>query len=130
LQPRSVDMVSGGQFWNELYTTDLERAQAFYGKLFGWVPQEIDNSGRTKINNLAGRFTTVFHDCKKAEHPLDKPQWIVSFAVKDIDAAVGAIADETIVWGQNAHGAAICIKDPNGAIFFVSEIVEQSGWFY
>src|SRR5918994_1938290 len=58
-QPRSqigATLVNdiGALRWNELATTDVQRAKSFYGQLFGWG-YETDDSGYTTIMNAGSR---------------------------------------------------------------------------
>ncbi len=132
LQPRSTKMVDGGHFWNELFTTDLDRSVAFYSGLFGWKSAETDGQARLLINNLAGSLVTAFQDCSVTPAPLDKPQWTVSFATHDLDSFVKRLKVEEqdkLIWVKNRKAASICAADPNGAIFIVSQVNQDGGWF-
>ncbi|MCW8928895.1 MAG: VOC family protein [Gammaproteobacteria bacterium] len=35
----------GAFSWNELMTTDVDGAKAFYGKMFGWVLEDMESNG-------------------------------------------------------------------------------------
>lgn len=132
LQPRSIDKHPGGHFWNELYTPDPMGVAKFYKELFGWVCQETDQEGRYRVNNLAGRMTTAFQDNSSSPEPLNKPQWTVTFACTSIETLIerlGIKGCPELAWVRNADGAAVCLTDPNGAAFFISEVAESSGWF-
>lgn len=132
LQPRSTEMIPGAHFWNELYTSDPEKSAAFYSELFGWAIESDHEDGNWRVNNLAGRLTTAFQDCSKAIEPLNVPQWTVCFAVEDLETFVMESfsgADGEAKWTRNANGAALCLKDPNGAIFLVSDFNSRNTRF-
>jgi len=132
LQARTTKMVAGGHFWNELYVPDLDAAAVFYSTLFGWKVSKADAAGRCEVKNLAGSPTTAFQENATSPNPLNTPQWTVSFACDDIDRFVKSLsaADrESMLWIKNKQGAAIYIRDPNGAAFVVSQVVPGTGWF-
>ena len=132
LQPRSTKMVDGGYFWNELFTNDVERSVAFYRGLFGWKPAERDGKKRRLIHNLADSLVTAFQDCSELPAPLNKPQWTVSFATSDLNSFMHALPQQEqdkLVWVKNRNAASICVSDPNGAAFIVSQVSGDSGWF-
>jgi len=63
---------------------------------------------------------------------LNKAQWSVSFACEDLENFVSRLPgapEESGLWVKNKNGAAVCVTDPNGALFMVSQVVEQGGWF-
>ena len=132
LQPRTTKMVAGSHFWNELYTPEPEQAATFYSALLGWKMGKPDEDGRTRVNNLAGSITTAIQDCTKMPASLNKAQWSVSFACEDLENFVSRLPgapEESGLWVKNKNGAAVCVTDPNGALFMVSQVVEQGGWF-
>jgi len=133
LQPRSTKMVAGGHYWNELYTPDPDSAAAFYGTLLGWKVQKPDATGRRRVNNLAGSPTTAFLSTENSPAPLNEPQWTVSFACQNIDSfaeSLSPLSRENMLWIKNKRGAALCVTDPNGAVFVVSQVIEEHGWFF
>lgn len=133
LQPRSSKMIAGGHYWNELYTPNPEGAAEFYGALLGWKCGKPDSTGRYRVNNLAGSLTTAFQDNTKSQFPLSEAQWTVSFAVADLDHFVEGLSPldrDRMLWVRSKKGAAVCVTDPNGAVFLVSQVIEESSWFF
>jgi predicted enzyme related to lactoylglutathione lyase len=88
-QPRShigATLVNdiGALCWNELATTNVERAKAFFAELFGWE-YERDERGYTTIRN-AGRRNGGMRDQTEAERGIP-PSWLPYFTVEDADRA-------------------------------------------
>lgn len=131
LQPRSMKMVQGAHFWNELYSTDAERAVNFYKELFKWRIGKTDANGRKRVENLAGQLTSAIRQVSTND-PIHSSQWTVSFATNRfarVKEQLMAGAVPIIEGVHNAPNKDICVKDPNGALFFVSEIHEDRNWF-
>ena len=113
----------GALTWNELHTTDLDGASAFYGALFGWTTEAmptgdgppylvISNSGRSN-----GGIT--------ATQPGEPPNWVPYFAVSSVDDALseaneggGATLAGPIPMPQ---GRIAVLRDPQGAVFALWE---------
>ncbi len=81
--------VQPGKFsWNELVTTDVESASAFYTNLFGWstVPfgqhYILFNNGDQSVAGLM-----------KSPQPGRPAQWIAYVSVEDVDASVAKALD-------------------------------------
>jgi predicted enzyme related to lactoylglutathione lyase len=77
-QPRSrigAELVneSGALCWNELATTDVERAESFFGELFGWE-YETDDSGYVSVKN-AGRLNAGMREQSEQERRAP-PAWL------------------------------------------------------
>jgi uncharacterized protein len=81
----------GAFCWNELITTDLDAAKAFYKAVFGWDANDVGPPGgeqpyvewRLGDNPVGGMMP------KTPEMPPDMPPlWGVYFAVADCDASV------------------------------------------
>jgi predicted enzyme related to lactoylglutathione lyase len=72
--------------WNELVTTDVDGATAFYGALFGWkadrVPGPITRASLSLDDLLIGGVHTP------TPPEGDTPRWTVSFSVADADESV------------------------------------------
>src|SRR5204862_3401903 len=132
----------GALNFNSLNTRDPERAEAFYGAVFGWrhaggmwqMPgygdhlEERDPDVRKRVRELGG--PEGFEDVVAALQPLegDGPaHWSVTFGVDD--------ADETAALAQRLGGTVLAgpldvpwvrmavIADPAGATFVASQFV-------
>jgi predicted enzyme related to lactoylglutathione lyase len=115
---------AGSFCWNQLYTSDAERAASFYGELFGWrreratlpMPPYDYTVFRLGELNVAGMMVIP-----KEWGPVP-PHWIVYFAVESCDAgnrdAVGLGADSVFPPTDFPNvGRLAILKDPQGAAF-------------
>jgi uncharacterized protein len=78
----------GSFCWQELYTSDPQRAADFYSGLFGWKREarHVD-FGDYVIFELGGRMVAGMMKSPKEWGPVP-PHWLVYFAVDDCDASV------------------------------------------
>jgi uncharacterized protein len=74
----------GALCWNELATTDVERAKSFFGELLGWQ-YETDDSGYVSIIN-AGRRNGGMREQTERERGTP-PSWLPYFSVESGDEA-------------------------------------------
>lgn len=105
--------------WNELQTSDRERARAFYQEVFGWTDR-LDDTGYV-----------TWHDgdrvqCGAIQIGDDwgdvSPHWLVYFLVDDVDATAACALE---LGGKVHHGPSAAgelgrlavLADPQGAIF-------------
>jgi uncharacterized protein len=110
----------GAWAMSSLHTTDLERAEAFYGDLFAW---ELEPESETPFRHwrLAGEIVAVATATDGVSVPA---HWSVNFAVPDPDA----IAQQTATLGGNVLMAPFdtpgfrnaVIADPQGGLIAVS----------
>jgi uncharacterized protein len=126
-QPRSrigATLVNdvGALCWNELATTDVEQAQAFFGELLGWQ-YEPDESGYASITN-GGRLNGGIRPQTERERGIP-PNWLPYFTVENVDDAAGhaeRLGGRTMVPASEIHiGRIAVIADPHGAAFAVFE---------
>jgi uncharacterized protein len=110
----------GALFWNELATTDIERAQSFFGELLGWE-HETDESGYTLIRN-AGSLNGGMREQTEQERGLE-PNWLPYFTVEGADDAARhaeQAGGRTLVPTTDiSFGRIAVIADPQGAAFAV-----------
>jgi predicted enzyme related to lactoylglutathione lyase len=87
---RSAEVVNevGAWSWNELVTPDVQAASRFYGELFGWEPQPIQDLARLAWR-IGERLIAGAHEPMPGEPP--PPRWDVSFRVADVDATVSRV---------------------------------------
>jgi uncharacterized protein len=126
-QPRSqigATLVNeiGALCWNELATSNVERAKAFFGELLGWQYQTAD-SGHTTIKN-AGRLNGGMREQTEQERGLE-PNWLPYFTVESAGVAARQAEDaggRTVVSTRDfSFGRTAVIADPHGAAFAVFE---------
>jgi uncharacterized protein len=111
--------------WNELQTRDSEAAGDFYGGLFGWETEPIEDDGRvvyTTIKN-AGNQNGGF--VPMAEQHGDPPSfWLPYFTVSSRDAMEKALRlGGTVLAGplDLPSGKIAVLDDPQGAAFAIFE---------
>ena len=124
-------LLKHGRFsWNELMTTDVEGARAFYGKLFGWqyegfpmenMTYEVIHSGGEEIGGMMPMLPEA------GDHP---PAWGTYITVDDVDATV-KLAEAL---GGKIHqpptdiprvGRFAVLQDPQGAYIAVITYVKE-----
>lgn len=119
----------GALTWNECQTPDVAAAAKFYGELFGWGTDEMDMGPQ-------GTYTVFTLDADGVAGgmtpPMDEvpPHWSTIFAVDDTDGCVetarqagGSIIVEPF---DIPIGRQAVIADPQGAVFSVIQMAEQS----
>jgi predicted enzyme related to lactoylglutathione lyase len=106
--------------WNELMTTDVAGAKAFYGGLFGWRPQDKPMPDMTY---------TVFHRgtdqaAGLMKHPMPgaPPAWLSYVQVENVDASaakVPGLGGTVVVPPMDIPeiGRFAVATDPQGATF-------------
>ncbi len=124
-----ADLVNepGAFCWNELYTTDPNKAADFYMGLFGWTKDARHmDYGEYVIFNQGGRQMCGMMQIPKEWGPVP-PHWLVYFAVDDCDASVakatslGAKAMMPPMDIDNV-GRFAMLTDPEGAGFAVIKL--------
>jgi predicted enzyme related to lactoylglutathione lyase len=83
--PETKEMPAMGTFvWNELHSTDPEKAKAFYGEVFGWKFDGMD-MGPMGTYHLAKRGEAQTAGLMKTMVP-GHSYWLNYVGVKDVDA--------------------------------------------
>lgn len=112
--------------WNELITTDLDAAKAFYKSVFGWDAEDMGPPGGPPAYTewkLAGKSVGGMM-AKSAEMPADMPpNWGVYFAVADTDASVAKAQElgASVLMGPAdiEPGRFAVLADDLGAVFSI-----------
>ncbi len=126
-QPRArigAELVNdtGALCWNELATTDIERAKSFFGQLLGWE-YETDESGYVSVTN-AGRLNGGMREQTEQERRVP-PAWLPYFTVRSADESerhAVQLGGRTLVpSAESPRGRHAVIVDPQGAAFAVFE---------
>ncbi|MFF8726895.1 VOC family protein [Streptomyces sp. NPDC015171] len=111
---------AGALIWNELHTSDVGAATAFYGEALGIGIQPLEGADSYWELQVGGR--TVGGATRLAEDPPGTPpHWLTYFAVDDVDST----ADALIRGGGNVlvppfdmmAGRMTVVTDPQGAPF-------------
>ena len=79
----------GSFCWNELATTDLDAARAFYTQVFGWERLDQGATHAADAYTLAGEILCGAHSAGEGEFPA----WSVWFAVEDCEASAAKVAE-------------------------------------
>ena len=114
----------GALCWNELATTDTERARDFYTGLFGWTVEQQDMGTMTYTTFLRGGERAAGMYAITEEMAGMPPSWMVYFAVEDCDASTARARE----LGAQVHvtpadipgvGRFAMMADPQGAMFSI-----------
>jgi len=102
--------------WNELATTDVAGARAFYTTVFGWGT-EAGRPDDAAIFTLGGEVLCGAHTAGEGEFPA----WSIWFSVEDCDAAAAKVTElgGSIFMPPSDmdFGRGAVVADPQGAVF-------------
>ena len=113
----------GFMTWNELATSDVDRAKQFYTDLFGWgaETQAFEGGFEYTTFSVDQRAYSGTYDMSGIVPDGTPPHWSVYFSVDDTDAAVERARDRgaTILRepSDTEFGRMAVIADPQGAVF-------------
>ncbi len=103
--------------WNELATTDVAAARAFYTAVFGWGIDDAASSDAAAIFTIGGEMVCGSHLAGEGEYP----SWTVWLAVDDCDASAARASElgGKIMVPPNDmdFGRGAVVADPHGAVF-------------
>jgi len=113
--------------WNELATTDTDKAADFYSKLFGWTFKKSDGGAMpyTEIVNAGREMGGMYKLTPEMEGV--PPHWLIYYSVEDCNAT----ADKAKSMGARLNvpptdiphvGRFSVISDPQGAVFAVIKL--------
>ncbi len=122
----------GAPCWNELMTTDTQKAGEFYSQLFGWQKSEHDMGGTQYTMFLQGEVPVAGMMTLPPEASGAPPHWMLYFSVDDCDGGVARATE---------MGARVCappmdiptigrmavLMDPQGAAFSIIKLDPQPG---
>jgi predicted enzyme related to lactoylglutathione lyase len=110
----------GALCWNELATTDVERAMSFFGELLGWE-YEAAEGGYVSIRNAAA-LNGGMREQTERERGVP-PGWLPYFTVENADEAAHRaelLGGRRLTPTTEAHvGQFAVVADPQGAAFAV-----------
>jgi len=113
----------GALCWNELATTDVERAKSFFGALLGWEYETDPDSSYVSIRN-AGSLNGGIRQQSEQEHDMP-PNWLPYFTVENADDAARRaeqLGGRRLNPTMEIHiGRFAVVADPQGAAFAVFE---------
>jgi predicted enzyme related to lactoylglutathione lyase len=113
-------MAHGSIVWNELTTSDLERAKAFYAETLGWFYEEIDTpAGPYTLARVPNQSRPVAGLVSWPPTERDADDWFAYAGVDDIAAVVGAVVaaggSAAPIFEVPGVGLFAVVTDPNGA---------------
>jgi len=120
---------AGSLVWNELNSRDLPTAKAFYSKVFGWEPYDVEMEGMGYTEVKLGDKTIAGMMAMPDMVPDHVPShWLVYFGVEDTDAAVAKAtelgATTLVPPTEIPPGRFAVLSDPDGATFAVIQLSE------
>ena len=112
--------------WNELATTDLDAATAFYTTVFGWGIDPDAGADTAKIFTVDGDMVCGAHAAGEGEFPA----WSVWFSVEDCDAAAARATElgGSVLVPPNDmdFGRGAVIADPQGAVLGIGAMAQPA----
>jgi predicted enzyme related to lactoylglutathione lyase len=117
----------GAMTWNELFTSDVDRAGKFYASTFGWTltPVDMGQMGTYTLFGRAGQKNNVGGMMPLGPQMKGVPaHWLIYFAVTDVDASAklaGESGGKVLSPPMDIPnvGRFATIQDPQGAVFAV-----------
>ena len=120
----------GSLGWNELNTTDLDAADAFYASVFGWTRDSAPMQGQagdyyffTLEENGVGGMIQI-----QPEWGEVPPHWSTYLCVADVDASFGKAlvlgAEAVVPVTQESNVRFAFLKDPQGVYVGIVQFVE------
>jgi uncharacterized protein len=105
---------------NELTTTDLGAARAFYGDLFGWATEEVDTGpGGPEIVSVTN--DGVLNASMSSAQPGEPPHWRPYFTVESAETGADRVRElgGATLFGPIPlpEGGIAVARDPQGAVF-------------
>lgn len=112
--------------WDELQSRDPEAAIAFYGGLFDWDAERIEEDGRLVYVTLRNAGGSNGGMMPMPERQGDAPSaWLAYFTVPSSDAGVERVRElggEVLAGPMNVgNGRIAVVRDPQGAAFALFE---------
>ncbi len=127
-----VSNVPGAPCWIELFTSDLEAAQRFYGSLFGWTTEASgpDYGGYVTFLHHGAPIAGCMHNDGSAGAPSSWSVYLESDNAADTAAMAkangGQVVVEAMQVGEMGHLA--FVVDPGGATVGIWQGLEHPGF--
>ncbi len=123
----------GSLGWNELSTTNVDRAGSFYGGLFGWAPKSSEMPGMVYTTFMLGNTDAMAGGmmAQPKEMAGAPSMWTVYFSVADADKTVEAaksLGGKVLVPPTDIPtiGRFAVLTDPQGAAFSVIKFIPRT----
>jgi predicted enzyme related to lactoylglutathione lyase len=117
----------GALAMNELDIRDFDGATRFYGDVFGWTVEPIEQDGQVAYGSaqLDGRLVAGVLPMGSQFPPEVPAHWVPYFGVEDLDASaanVGQLGGEVLMGPTPVPaGRFAVLRDPHGAVFSIFE---------
>jgi predicted enzyme related to lactoylglutathione lyase len=115
--------VPGALTWNELHTSDIDGARAFYGELLGWTTREMTADGGPAYHVIrqGERSNGGIMETQEGE----SANWVPYFATSSLEDALAKLSEgggERVAGPISFPGGQIAVaRDPEGAPFCLWE---------
>lgn len=124
----------GAMCWNELMTSDVEKAKSFYSDFLGWTYDKMDmgnGSDYWVIQNAGRPNGGIFPLIGEMEGM--PPMWAIYFTVADIEATAAKIEPaggkiHVPITEATGTGTFIMIEDPAGAMVYLMQLEQAQPW--
>ena len=123
-----VKDVPGSVSWIELHSSDVNKAKAFYGSVFGWGTHDSDMGGTAYTEFKIGDASIAGGTPLRPGEENVPSHWLVYFAVADVDATTKQaqeLGGSALVPAMDFPGGRFSvIRDPQGAVFGLLRMTE------
>jgi predicted enzyme related to lactoylglutathione lyase len=147
-QGAQVANTPGAWNFSDLHTPDPTAAMAFYGRMFGWIFDDLGFATMIRQpgygDHLAATSDPGIHERQSGDKvppgfadafgwlvsPQGEPQWHVTFTVADRDDAAAAaeqLGASVVSAGDTEWTRDAQIRDPQGAAFTISQYSPTTG---
>jgi predicted enzyme related to lactoylglutathione lyase len=115
----------GALTMNELDTRDFDGATRFYGEVFGWTVDPIEQNGQLVYGSvkLDGRLVAGMLPMGPHFPARVPPQWVPYFGVENVEASAAKTEElgGHVLMGPTdvPAGRFVVLRDPHGAVFSI-----------
>ncbi len=119
----------GAVVWNEHMSRDPQRARDFYGTVFGYAFDQLEEYPYWTISLQEGHDSVAGLGSLSEDAPTDLPaHWMTYFMVESVDASVAKAEELGATVAQapsdTPFGRIAVVEDPQGAAFSLMSAVE------
>ena len=87
------ERLPGKIIWRDLLTNDPAASQRFYGELFGWTFENLDDNSAYTLIRHNGHMIGGMIDTVALNNRNDISQWVVLMSVEDVDASIARVTE-------------------------------------
>ena len=115
------ERLPGKIIWRDLLTNDPAASQRFYGELFGWTFENLDDNAAYTLIRHNGHMIGGMIDTVALNNRDDISQWVVLMSVEDVDASIARVTAAggevvTPVTDLQNRGQLAVFRDAEGAL--------------